>query len=136
MRNLILSFIIVFGFSTSLFSQDINTTYTEVKIGTVVNGNLVEVYEKEDISTVKLTEDTIEITNNGDTVVLTDVEFLGKEFVSNIEIERYKSKNPSGDTVICSFTDGVMTMFNLNNNLVKTLTDSNQNNQQKKVASI
>jgi len=123
MKNLILTLIIIIGMSPIVYSQETENTltYDGVEIGTVVNGNLVNIYAKDDVSTVEFTDNTIEITNNDNLVTLTDVEFIGKEKISDIEIKRYKCKNPSGDIIIFSVADGVISIFNTDNHLVKTL---------------
>ena len=123
MRNFLIPFALIISFSTMSYSQEKNKIFTfdEVEIGTVVNGNLVNISAKEDDSTVEFTKNTIEITNNDNLITLTGVEFIGDETISNMEIYRYKCKNPSGDTIICSVSDGVLSIFNTDNNLVKTL---------------
>ena len=128
MKNILLSLSIILGFTSTIFSQEIHesTSYDEVEIGTVVNGSLVSISAKHDSSSVEFTKNTIEITNNEDLMILTDVEFLGEDLVSNMEIQRYKCKNPSGDVVICSVTEGVLSIFNIENNLVKTLINSDK----------
>ena len=123
MKNILLPLVLIIGLSTTGYSQEINKTltYDEVEIGTVVNGNLVNISAKEDDSTVEFASNTIEITNNENLITLTDVEFIGDEIISNMEIHRYKCKNQSGDVIIFSVADGVVSIFNTDNNLVKTL---------------
>ena len=40
-----------------------------------------------------------------------------------MKIQRCKCKTPSGDVIICSVTEGVLSIFNIENNRVKTLTN-------------
>lgn len=128
MKNIFLSLSAILVFSSSIYSKDIDkiTSYDKVEIGTVVNGNLVNISAKADSSSVEFTNNTIEIKNNEDTMILTDVEYLGEDVVQNMEIQRYKCKNPSGDLMICSLTEGAISIFNTENKLVKTLTNNNQ----------
>ena len=123
MKNILLLLVLIIGLSTIGYSQETDEifTYDEVEIGTVVNGNLVNISAKEDESTVEFTNNTIEITNHENLVTLTDVEFIGEERISNMEIQRYRCINPSGEVIIFSVAEGVISIFNTENNLVKTL---------------
>ncbi|MCK5867430.1 MAG: hypothetical protein KAG14_03445 [Mycoplasmataceae bacterium] len=122
MKNILLTFVVIIGFSTGSYSQEYNTTtsYDEVEIGTVVNGNLVSISSEIDSSTVVFRNDTIEIVSGKEKVILTDVEFIGNENIHNIDIQRYQCKNPSGEIIICSVADGVISIFNIENNFVET----------------
>ena len=126
MKNILLLLSIILVSTSSIYSKDINKikSYTKVEIGTVVNGNLVNISAEADSSLVKFTNNTIEISNQNDLMILTDVEYLGEEVVSNMKIQRYKCKNPSSDLIICSITEGAISIFNTENKLVRTLTNS------------
>jgi hypothetical protein len=126
MKNIILTFSFFLVSSSFLFSQEISTlSYSKVEVGKVVNGSVVKIFTEKDKSIVKFKSDTIEISNSEESVILTDVEFIGDEKLPDMEINRYKCKNPSGDLIICSVADGVLSIFNIENNSVKTLIASN-----------
>lgn len=127
MKNIILSISIILGLNTLALSQEIQEkiTFDEVEIGTVDSGNLVKISTEEEISEVIISEKTIEIKNNTDTVVLNSVKHIGIEKVNNLDISRYKCKNSSGENIIFSVTKGVASIFNIETSFVITLTNKN-----------
>jgi len=120
MKNLILSIGIILGLSTLGFSQE-TMQFDKVEIGTVVNGNLVNVFSEADDSEVVFNNNTIEIKNNTELIVLTSVENLGNKKINNLNVQRYKCKNKSGEVIICSVSDGVVSIFNIETNHVITM---------------
>ncbi len=123
MKNIILSISIILGFNSLGFSQGIEETvsFNQVEIGTVVSGNLMNISTEQDISKVTISNSTIEIKNSEEIVLLTSVKHIGNEKVHNLDISRYKCKNSSGDDIIFSVSEGVVSIFNVETNFVITL---------------
>lgn len=126
MKNIILSISIIFGLNALGFSQETEDviTFDEVEIGTVVSGNLVKISTEEEVSEVTISEDTIEIKNSEELVVLNSVKHIGIEKVHNLDINRYKCKNSAGGIIIFSVSEGVVSIFNVETNFVITLTNN------------
>lgn len=126
MKNIILSISIIFGLNALGFSQETEDviTFDEVEIGTVVSGNLVKISTEEEVSEVTISEDTIEIKNSEELVVLNSVKHIGIEKVHNLDINRYKCKNSAGEIIIFSVSEGVVSIFNVETNFVITLTNN------------
>ena len=117
--------ILILSININTYSQEVsnNYSYNITSKGELISGSFIELDIINDSTTINIDDSHITINSTGQVdkdVVLTNLEPIGIDVVDNVNIERYKCYNYSGDMIICSISNNAISMLNTMNNKVVT----------------
>ena len=122
---IVLAFVALTSFGQSKYSKELynqTSTFDNIETGKIVDGNLMKGQVEIRDTKVEFDGSKMIITDEDGTVVFTNIKHIATDSFEDLIINRFKCKNPNGDSIIGSYTNGMLSIVNIANKNVLTFT--------------